>query len=133
MLDLVGALLIGLAAGVASGVAGIGGGVIMVPGMVFVLSMEQHLAQGTSLMAIVFTAISGTRVNLRNRRVDLRSALVIGAIGAVTAFFSARLANQVDAEILRRLFGALLLFSGTRMALRSWRDRAERQTVPDSD
>ncbi len=124
MIDFIGALAIGLTAGIASGVAGIGGGVIMVPGMVFVLSMDQHVAQGTSLFAIIFTAISGTRVNVNNNRVDLRSAVIIGAIGAATSFAAALLANQVDGDLLRRLFGVLLLFSGSRMALNSWRTRS---------
>lgn len=128
MVDVLLAVLIGLTAGLASGVAGIGGGVIMVPGLVFILSTPQHLAQGTSLLAIVFTAMSGTRVNLRNERVDLRSAATIGAIGAVTAFLAARLANQLDADLLRQMFGVLLIFSGSRMALRTWRDRTKRQT-----
>lgn len=123
MIDFIGALAIGLTAGIASGVAGIGGGVIMVPGMVFVLSMDQHVAQGTSLFAIIFTAISGTRVNVNNNRVDLRSAVIIGAIGAATSFAAALLANQLDGDLLRRLFGLLLLFSGSRMALNSWRGR----------
>ena len=124
MIDFIGALAIGLTAGIASGVAGIGGGVIMVPGMVFVLSMDQHVAQGTSLFAIIFTAISGTRVNVNNNRVDLRSAVIIGAIGAATSFAAALLANQLDGDLLRRLFGVLLLFSGSRMALNSWRARS---------
>ena len=129
MIEFLGAVAIGLTAGIASGVAGIGGGVIMVPGMVFVLAMPQHIAQGTSLFAIIFTAISGTRVNWSNNRVDLRAALIIGVVGAVTAFLAARLANQVDAEALRRLFGLLLVVSGTRMAVRSWRDRADRRSA----
>ena len=62
MIDFLGALVIGLTAGVASGVAGIGGGVIMVPGMVFILSMDQHIAQGTSLLAIIFTTISRMKI-----------------------------------------------------------------------
>ncbi len=123
MIDFIGAVLIGITAGIASGVAGIGGGVVMVPGMVFLLSMEQHIAQGTSLFAIMFTAMSGTRVNVNNSRVELRSAVVIGAVGAATSFAAALLANQLDGGLLRRLFGALLLFSGSRMALNSWRTR----------
>ena len=123
MIDFIGALAIGLTAGIASGVAGIGGGVIMVPGMVFVLSMDQPVTQGTSLFAIIFTAISGTRVNVNNNRVELRSAVIIGAIGAATSFAAALLANQLDGDLLRRLFGELLLFSGSRMALNSWRGR----------
>lgn len=106
---------IGLLAGIASGLAGVGGGVIMVPAMVFVLGFDQHLAQGTSLLAIMFTSIAGTVVNRRNEHVQVKSALVIGGIGAIVAFGAARFANTVDAELLARLFGVLILFSGTRM------------------
>lgn len=129
MSDIIIAVLVGLTAGLASGIAGIGGGVIMVPGLVFLLGTPQHLAQGSSLLAIVLTAASATRVNLRNQRVDLRSALTIGITGAVVAFLAARLASTIDADDLRRSFGALLVFSGTRMALRTWRERTKRQTV----
>lgn len=127
MVDFIGAMLIGLTAGIASGVAGIGGGVVMVPLLAFLLGMPQHFAQGTSLFAIIFISMSGTRINLKNKRVDLRTALLIGVIGAATSYGAARLANQVDGDLLRRLFGALVLFSGGRMALRSWRERAERR------
>lgn len=106
---------IGVIAGLASGVAGIGGGVIMVPAMVFLMGFEQHIAQGTSLLAIVFTSISGTVVNRRNEHVDVRNALMIGGLGALVAFGAARFANTVDADLLRQLFGGLILFSGARM------------------
>ncbi|MEX2424464.1 MAG: sulfite exporter TauE/SafE family protein [Acidimicrobiia bacterium] len=116
--------VIGLVAGVASGLAGIGGGVIMVPSMVFLLGFPQHLAQGTSLLAIVFASVAGTTVNRRNTNVDVRMALVIGAVGAVTAFAAARVANQMDADLLRRLFGGLVLVSGLRMLTQGLRDES---------
>jgi hypothetical protein len=122
-MDGVWAALIGLAAGVASGVAGIGGGIIMIPAMVFVLGMEQHLAQGTSTLAILFTAVAGTMVNARNRRVDLRVALVVGLGGSAAAFFASRAAVALDAAVLQRLFGLLVLYSGARMGVRAWRAR----------
>lgn len=112
---------IGVVAGLASGLAGIGGGVIMVPAMVFLMGFEQHIAQGTSLLAIVFTSISATVVNRRNEHVDVRNALLIGGIGAVVAFGAARFANTVDADLLRKLFGGLILFSGVRMLYQSFR------------
>ena len=113
--------LIGLVAGVASGLAGIGGGVVMVPAMVFFLDFPQHLAQGTSLLAIIFTATAGTAVNRRNDNVDVRLALIIGAIGALAAFGAARVANLVDAGLLRKLFGAFVLFAGVRMLVQTVR------------
>lgn len=115
LLDALLGIVIGVVAGLASGLAGIGGGVVMVPAMVFLLGFDQHIAQGTSLLAIVFTSISATVVNRRNEHVDVRNALLIGGIGAAVAFGAARFANTLDADLLRRLFGGLILLSGIRM------------------
>ena len=116
---------IGLVAGVASGVAGIGGGVIMVPAMVFLLGMDQHLAEGTSLMAILFTAVAGTRVNLKNRRVDLRQATVIGVGGVLSALVGVRLALELSSETLTRVFGVFVALVGLRMIVRLVRQRRQ--------
>lgn len=125
LLDALLGIGIGLVAGVASGLAGIGGGVIMVPAMVFLMGFDQHIAQGTSLLAIVFTSVAGTVVNRRNEHVDVRNALIIGGLGAVVAFGAARFANTLDADLLRQLFGILILFSGVRMLVQTLRTRPE--------
>lgn len=117
-------LAVGLVAGVTSGLAGVGGGVVLVPAMVYLLGVPQYMAQGTSSLAILFTALSGTFVNVRNRQVDLRAAVVVGLCGAVTAFAGARLAVGIDADLLRRLFGLLVLVSGARLAVEGWRERS---------
>lgn len=117
-------LAVGLVAGVASGLAGVGGGIVLVPAMVFLLDVPQYVAQGTSALAILFTAASGTLVNVRNRRVDLRAAAVVGIAGVATAFLGARLAVGIDADVLRRLFGLLVVVSGARMAVDGWRERS---------
>jgi len=114
---------IGLVAGVASGVAGIGGGVIMVPAMVFLLGMNQHIAEGTSLMAILFTAVAGTRVNLRNHRVDLRQAALIGVGGVIFALIGVQFALGMSSETLTRVFGAFVALVGVRMIVKLLRDR----------
>lgn len=117
---LVGALVgvaIGLVAGVASGVAGIGGGVIMVPAMVFLLGLPQHAAEGTSLLAILFTSVAGTRVNLKNRRVSLRDAAIIGAAGILFAQLGASLALAMSGQLLSRVFGAFVILAGVRMVV----------------
>ncbi len=117
------AVVIGVAAGVISGVAGIGGGVVLIPAMVFLLGIDQHTAQGTSLVAILFTALSGTYINLKNRRVDLKTGLVVGLGGAVGAVAMSAVAVETDAEVLQRMFGVLVLYSGIRMGVRSFRSR----------
>lgn len=124
MTELLLGLAVGLVAGVASGLAGVGGGIILVPAMVYLLDVPQYAAQGTSSLAILFTAASGTFVNVRNRRVDLRAAVVVGLGGVVTAFLGARLAVDMDPNLLSRLFGLLVLVSGVRMAVDGWRERS---------
>lgn len=114
---------IGLFAGVASGLAGIGGGVVMVPAMVFLMGVSQHTAEGTSLVAILFTALAGTRVNVRNRRVSLRDAVLVGMGGVLLAPLGATAALQVSALSLSRVFGIFVVLVGIRMVWLS-RNRA---------
>jgi len=114
---------IGLVAGVASGVGGIGGGIVMVPAMVFFLGLSQHTAEGTSLLAIIFTAVAGTRVNLKHGRVDLRHAAVVGAAGIVFAQLGASLALAMSAQRLSQVFGAFVVLVGIRMVVVTYRQR----------
>jgi len=116
-------VLIGLVAGVASGLAGIGGGVVMVPAMVFLLGLPQHAAEGTSLLAILFTSVAGTRVNLKNERVDLKEAAIIGAAGILSAQLGAAIALAMSAPRLSQLFGAFVILVGIRMLASVYRAR----------
>lgn len=110
-------LAIGLVSGFAGAVAGIGGGVVIVPGLVFLLGLAQTAAAGTSLMVIVFTAVAATRVNWRARRVVLREALLMGLAGAVSAQLGAFVALRIDESLLTRIFGVFALVVAVRMAL----------------
>jgi uncharacterized protein len=121
---LVAGVLIGLIAGIASGVAGVGGGVIMVPAMTAFLAVPQHLAQGTSLVAILFTSVSATTVNLRNGRVDLKLAAVIGLTGAASAQLGTWLALATDQDVLQRIFGVVVLYSALKMLWNVWKERS---------
>ncbi|MGB9825741.1 MAG: TSUP family transporter, partial [Desulfofundulus sp.] len=80
------ALFIGLAAGFFGGLVGLGGGVIMIPLMVGMLKMGQHKAHGTSLVALVFTGISGAITYALNGSVDILASVLL----ASTAIFTAR-------------------------------------------
>lgn len=109
---------IGMTAGFFAGLAGIGGGVVIVPSSVLLLGLEQHQAQGTSLVAIIFTATAGTLVNLRNRRVRPRDGLVVGAGGVVGSLIGSRLALGVEGRTLSLIFGFLVLFVAVRSLYR---------------
>lgn len=115
------ALGIGLVAGFFAGLAGIGGGVVIVPSSVLLLGLDQHQAQGTSLVAIVFTATAGTIVNFRNRRVRLVDGLLAGAGGAVGSLVGSQLALEIADRTLSIVFGLMVLFVAVRSLYRAFR------------
>jgi uncharacterized protein len=120
-------IIVGLAAGLLSGLIGIGGGVLMVPFLYFfyarpdlfgvVVSPDARvvLAHGTSLMVIVPTSIRGAWAFHRAHLVEWRAVWPIGAASMVAAFLAARVAVALPPEALKTGFGALLIFSGTRL------------------
>ncbi|MGD2100650.1 MAG: sulfite exporter TauE/SafE family protein [Acidimicrobiia bacterium] len=118
------ALGVGVVAGFFAGLAGIGGGVVIVPSAVLLLGLEQHEAQGTSLVAIVLTALAGSYVNFRNQRVRPMDGLMVGVGGVVGALTGARVALGVEARTLSLVFGFLVLFVALRSLYRVYRQPA---------
>lgn len=110
-------LLIGLVAGVAGGMFGIGGGAIMLPAMVLIIGLDQKLATGTSLAAqILPIGILGAAVYYRSGNINFKYAVFI-AIGLVVGnFFGALFANQpfISSETMKKLYGIFLLLIGFR-------------------
>lgn len=102
-------LLLGLLSGVLSGLVGVGGGVVIVPGLEVVLGAGDLLAKGTSLLTMVPTSVSGTVANLRRRAVDLRVGLTVGITAAVCSPGGAVLARLVDPQVGTWLFAAFLV------------------------
>jgi len=109
-------LFIGLAAGGAAGLFGIGGGVIIVPALVYVLGFSLHNAIGTSL-AILLPPVGLAAVieYYRHGNVDLRSAIIVAAGLFLGAWISAYFANRVSSTSLRVAFGAFIIFMGAYM------------------
>lgn len=110
-------LLIGLVAGVAGGMFGIGGGAIMVPAMVLILAMDQKLATGTSLAAQVLPiALLGAIVYYKSGNINLKYAALI-AVGLVAGnLIGALFANQsfVSGEAIKKAYGVFLLLIAIR-------------------
>lgn len=102
-------LLIGLAAGFFGGLVGLGGGVIMIPLMVGILKMSQHKAHGTSLVALVFTGLSGAVTYAINGSVDIMASVLLASTAIFTARAGARFANALPEWKLKRSFGGFLI------------------------
>ena len=97
---------IGALAGALSGLFGIGGGVIIVPALIYFAGFDQHLATGTSLAILLPPVGAGATLEYyRQGRVDLRSAVVIALTMLVCAWFASMAANRVSGPYLRLMFG----------------------------
>ncbi|HYW20623.1 MAG TPA: TSUP family transporter [Nodularia sp. (in: cyanobacteria)] len=110
-------LVIGLVAGVAGGMFGIGGGAIMVPAMVLLAGLDQKFATGTSIAAqILPIGILGAGVYYRNGNISIKYAAMI-AVGLIIGnLFGALFANQpfISSEMIKKLYGIFLLLLGLR-------------------
>lgn len=112
---------LGLLMGVASGMLGIGGGVIAVPVFMSFFGLSALLAKGTSLLAMVPTAIAGTIPNLRAGLVVLKEGLIVGAAAVAASFGGVALAFILPERLSTQLFGLLLLFVALQSAYRRMR------------
>lgn len=109
--------VIGLASGVISGLFGVGGGIVMVPVLVFLLGVPIKTAIGTSLMVIVPTAITGSLKHFSEGNVDWKLALTLIPTAVIGGYIGAKLTKDIPAENLKRIFGAFLVVVGLRLAL----------------
>jgi uncharacterized membrane protein YfcA len=105
----------GLGTGVLSGLMGVGGGVVLVPMMVFILGTAQHLAQGISMLFIIPTALSGLWHLYKSKLVDLRVAGLVAAGAIVGTAISANVVQYIPSAELKKAFGCFVLYSGFRM------------------
>lgn len=115
------ALLLGFAAGIVAGMFGVGGGILFVPTLI-ALGLGQVEAEATSLAAIIPTAVAGTWRQQQYGNVRWRAAVVIGVVSIVGVQGGALAALALPDDVLRRLFGALILVVAGQLA---WRGRAE--------
>ena len=107
---------IGLIAGVVSGLFGVGGAIVIVPGLVLLVKLSQHAANGTSLAALLLpVGLLGAVEYYRRGEVNVPYAIVIALGLFVGALLGAKLAGAVSDTALRRGFGAFLLLVSARL------------------
>ena len=109
-------ILIGAAAGVLSGLFGIGGGVVIVPALLYLAGMTPLAATGTSLGALLLpVGALGAWEYYRNGNLDIRASLFIALGLFLGAFFGARLAQNLTPLMLKRSFAVFLVLVAVRM------------------
>jgi len=113
---MVAAILIGLIGGIIAGMLGLGGGIIFVPGMVIFLNLDQHVAEGTSLLAIIPVAVVGAYSHYRHGDVRLREGLLFGTLALGGSAAGVAVANLLSARALKIAFAVLILVIAYRLA-----------------
>ncbi len=115
------ALVLGLAAGVAAGLFGVGGGILFVPTLALAIGLSQLEAEATSLAAILPAAAAGAWQQHRYGNVAWRAAGLIGVASIVGVEAGVRVADALSEDVLRRLFALLMLIVAAQLALRAFR------------
>ena len=123
VLSVIGLIIVGLLTGTMAGLIGVGGGVIVVPVLMFVFGTSDLMAKGTSLLMMIPTAISGTIGNLKRGNVDLLAAALIGGAACTTTALGAWFATLLDPAAANILFAVFLAFIAVQMALLALRSR----------
>lgn len=117
--DLGGLLGIGLAAGMLSGLVGVGGGVLFVPGLVLFLDQSQLDAEATSLLAIVVVAAVGAWRQHGYGNVRARDGILVGVLSPIGVLAGTVVANAVSERVLQLSFAGVQLYFAWRLARRA--------------
>jgi uncharacterized membrane protein YfcA len=115
------ALVLGFGAGVLSGMFGVGGGLLFVPTLAFVIGLGQLEAQATSLAAMIPVIAFGAWQQHQAGNVRWREGLTIGVTSIVGVTGGAVLATSLDDALLRDLFAGLLLVVAAQLVWSAWR------------
>ncbi len=109
-------LLIGLGAGVCAGMFGIGGGLVIVPALIFLLKLKELEAIGTSLAALIPpVGLLGAAEYFRTGNMNLRYAALVAVGLFVGAYFGAKIMIALPPGVVRRVYGVFLLIVASRM------------------
>lgn len=111
-------ILIGILAGVLSGLVGVGGGIIMVPLLVMFFGFKQHEAQGTSLavLAVPVTAVAVFNY-YKEGQINIKYAAIIALFFVVGSVVGSKFALSLDQKVLKRIFAVVLLVIAGKMLL----------------
>lgn len=109
-------IVVGVLAGVISGFVGVGGGIIMVPAMVWLLGYSQHQAQGTSLAVIMFPVVFlAVRNYYRAGMIDPKVVLVIALAFVLGGYFGSKWSLALPMATVQKVFGVLMLVASFKL------------------
>lgn len=109
--------LIGIGAGLLSGFMGVGGGILIVPALIYFMGMTQHAAQGTSIAAIMLLPVGILSVLNYHKEgnVNFAYSAAIALFFLLGSFFGSRWAQGIDVLILKRIFAVIMILIAVKM------------------
>ncbi|MBL7917826.1 MAG: sulfite exporter TauE/SafE family protein [Bacteroidia bacterium] len=111
-------LAVGLVAGFMSGLVGIGGGVIIVPILVYFLHQNQKMAQGTTLfMFLLPIGLLGVYNYYKGGQIDFKSAFIMATTFIIGSYLGSKTALTIDTKLVKQIFGAMIILVGFKMLL----------------
>lgn len=112
-------IIIGLFAGILSGLVGVGGGIIVVPALVLFLNFSQHQAQGTSLGLLLLPVGILAALNYYNKGyIDVKVVAVMGIAFVLGGWLGSKLALQLSTDAVKKIFAIVLFYAAFKML--SW-------------
>ena len=114
--------VIGLSAGILSGFVGVGGGIIIVPALIYLLGMTQHQAQGTSLFLMLPPiGVLAVYNYYQSGSINFWYGAIIAILFVIGGYFGSKWALKLDANIVRFIFGIIMLYVALKLILSSYK------------
>lgn len=109
-------IIIGIAAGIFSGLIGVGGGLIMIPLFVLFIGLNQHEAQGLSLAVMLPPVTLLAALNYHQAgAINWKMALIVSSFFIIGGYFGSKFALKIDQQTLRKVFGVVILIVALKM------------------
>lgn len=109
---------IGVITGFINGIFGSGGGIIVVPALIFLLNIEDHKAHATAISIILPLSIISTIIYFLNGSIPFKIAIPISIGGVFGGFIGAKTLNKISPNMLRKIFGSVIIYTALRMILK---------------
>ena len=114
--DIILLIIIGIASGVLGGMFGVGGGIIVVPALIFVFGMTQHQAQGTSTAFLILpVGILAFWNYYKEGHINLKYAGILAAAFVIGGYFGSKFAINIPATHLKKIFAIFIIIAGVKM------------------
>jgi Sulfite exporter TauE/SafE. len=113
MMSILAFIAIGIISGVVMGFFGIAGGIVVVPGLMYLSGFSQKMASGTNLLVLLVPMSFAAAIEYyRAGNTNIKAAIIIAAVMCISAWFSSHIALKINAEYLRLAFGLFVILMG---------------------